>query len=104
MKDATAIATCVATHWGEDWTQLLAACSALGLDLFYDIVAENENTATLAIAEDAGATRKTLSNRSTQATDGGQPTGDRITKPKGSYYAMQPPIASRLLQRRKDGG
>jgi hypothetical protein len=87
VQSTVDIATCVAKHWGEDWMQLVTNCAGQGLDLFYDIVAENEKEAEQENT-DAGPTRKTLT--STPAK-------------RKSYYATQPPIALRL-QRMKDGG
>lgn len=108
MKDATTIAACIASHWGEDWTQLLAACSALGLDLFYDIVAENESNATAdEVTQPATIIAPTSSTQIATPTSSAQITTAKIlsldTKAKRrSYYAKQPPIAIRL--QKKDGG
>lgn len=79
VKDTGAVASCVANHWGEDWTQLIKNCAGESIDLFYDIVADSERSA------------------AKQAADGGQPM-----RKASSYYAKQLPITSRL--QRKDGG
>lgn len=92
VKNTGAIVTCVANHWGEDWTKLIADCAGQGLELFYDIVAENEKNAITATPEDAGPARKTLG-----VSMDTQDAGVRLW----SYYATQTPIAIRLLN--KDG-
>lgn len=73
-KDTAAMATCVANHWGEDWTQLMAACSGQGVELFYDIVSDVEAAAA---KPEAGPAKTPL-------------------------YTMQQPIAHRL--RLRDAG
>lgn len=87
VKDARTIATCVANHWGEDWTQLIAQCAGPGLELFYDIVADNERTAIQSEpTADGGITRA--------------PLGSKQPKRLLSHYANQPPITSRLLMKK----
>lgn len=100
VKDTGAMVTCVANHWGEDWAKLIADCAGQGLELFYDIVAENEKNAIATTPEDAGPSRKTLSSSPNPAASVDHRETDKQA-PKGSYYATQTPIAIRLLN--KDG-
>lgn len=94
-QDAIAIAACVASHWGEDWTTLVTHCAGQSFAVFCDAVADIEsaiaNKATAnpvasvaPIAPDASVAPKTI--LATLPTTNG----------RKSYYATQPPIARRL--------
>jgi hypothetical protein len=102
VKDSASVAACVASHWGEDWTQLMAHCAGPSLDLFYDIVAEDEkNAVASSTAPTASAKPATQLLTFRVETDGSVGNAKALHR---SYYAKEPPIASRLRQMKDAGG
>lgn len=95
VQDGAAMAACISSHWGEDWTVLMANCSGPGLELFYDIVAD-----IVAATEKDGKTVAT--QEATPAPAASSPTVKltAMASPKtllpSQQYAKQPEIAKRL--------
>lgn len=89
-QDAIAIAGCVTSHWGEDWTQLIAHCASQGYAVFCDVVADIEWALG---GKDTGTTAagtRSLLAKTIKTEDGGTVAAGK------SFYTTQPPIARRL--------
>lgn len=95
-QDAIAVAACVATHWGEDWTALVAHCGAQAFAVFCDAVADIEYS----IADKPAAVASVTSVAPVSSAAPVAPKtflANTATQPaRKSFYATQPAIARRL--------
>jgi hypothetical protein len=94
-QDAIAIAACVQSHWGEDWTALVAHCAGQGFAVFCDAVADIEFT--IANKPTAATSAASVAPASSAAPKTLLATSAPVATPgRKSFYATQPAISRRL--------